>query len=445
MRSTTKTGLALTLALLAAACGAPDTRLPGERLGLRAFDSAPDPAAIRAAQPNTARAIALPAARVNAAWTHRGGEADHFLGHVALGPTPTLAFRTPIGAGDSRRARITADPVVADGRVFTLDANATLSATAVTGEPLWAVSVARRLDAATDASGGGLAYADGVVYVTTTFGELIAIDAATGGEFWTQDLDAPGGSAPTVSGDLVYVAARNGRAWAIDRGNGRIRWTLAGTPSPDGFDGGAGAAVSGGYALFPFPSGEVVGAFAQGGIRRWSSFVAGRRLGRAGGFVTDISGDPVVADGRVYAGNVSGALDALDLETGETIWSVTEGALSPVVPVGDSVFLVNEVNQLVRLDAATGAPIWRQELPTFVEQRFSLFRKPNRLHAHYGPVLAGGRLVVASSDGLLRFFDPVSGALTGQSELPGGATTNPVVAGGVLYVVNKDGELLAFR
>ncbi|MGB1006987.1 MAG: hypothetical protein ACPGVX_07405, partial [Thalassobaculaceae bacterium] len=33
------------------------------------------------------------------------------------------------------------------------------------------------------------------------------------------------------------------------------------------------------------------------------------------------------------------------------------------------------------------------------------------VYAHYGPVLAGGRLVVASSDGVLRFFTPESGAL----------------------------------
>ena len=65
--------------------------------------------------------------------------------------------------------------------------------------------------------------------------------------------------------------------------------------------------------------------------------------------------------------------------------------------------------------------------------------------AHFGPVLAGGRLIVASSDGLIRAFDPASGALAGSVELPGGAASAPAVAGGVLYVVTKDGKLRAFR
>jgi outer membrane protein assembly factor BamB len=60
-------------------------------------------------------------------------------------------------------------------------------------------------------------------------------------------------------------------------------------------------------------------------------------------------------------------------------------------------------------------------------------------------VVAGGRVIVASSDGVIRLFDPVSGALARQVALPGGAASNPVVAGGVLHVVAADGTLRAFR
>jgi outer membrane protein assembly factor BamB len=52
---------------------------------------------------------------------------------------------------------------------------------------------------------------------------------------------------------------------------------------------------------------------------------------------------------------------------------------------------------------------------------------------------------VASSDGVLRSFDPESGRLIHSAEIPGGASSNPVVAGGVLYVVGGKGQLHAFR
>ncbi|WP_340423323.1 PQQ-binding-like beta-propeller repeat protein [Yoonia sp. GPGPB17] len=59
--------------------------------------------------------------------------------------------------------------------------------------------------------------------------------------------------------------------------------------------------------------------------------------------------------------------------------------------------------------------------------------------------MAGGRLIVTSSDGLIRQFDPTSGALIGQIDLPGGAASGPVIAGEALYVLSKNGQLHAFR
>ncbi|MEO0678662.1 MAG: PQQ-binding-like beta-propeller repeat protein, partial [Pseudomonadota bacterium] len=109
---------------------------------------------------------------------------------------------------------------------------------------------------------------------------------------------------------------------------------------------------------------------------------------------------------------------------------------------GGSIFFVSDQNALTRLSAATGERIWAQQLPLFEERRA---RRQKTVFAHLGPVLAGGRLWVASSDGALRSFDPVSGAELGATSIPGGAATAPIVADGTMYVVSKRGTLLAFR
>ncbi len=430
-------GTTLSLFLLAA-CGERDVILPGERLDIR--DGLAGQELVSA---NSARPIALPATVTNADWTHRNGGPDHQITHPALPTALQQVFAVPIGEGNSRRARITADPVVAGGRIFTLDARSRVQATSTAGQVLWIQDVRPATSEATDASGGGISTNGRVVFVTTGFGALSALDAATGAVLWTQELGAAGGSAPTVSGDLVYVVSRDSRAWAVEAANGRVRWRLAGIPSPAAFAGGAGAAARSDIVVFPFPSGEVMGVFPDGGLERWSSFVAGERLGEAvAAAATDISGDPVIDGDTLYVGNVSGRLEAMNVQSGDRIWTATEGAVTPVWPAGGSVFLLNDINELVRLDAATGLPVWRVQLPVFVETRPARMRTR---HAHFGPVLAGGRLIVASSDGVIRQFDPVSGASVGDIALPGGAASNPVVAGGVLYVVNKDGQLVAFR
>jgi outer membrane protein assembly factor BamB len=425
--------LALMALLAAVGCGRRDIILPGEREALRTA-----PEAGVGAQP-----ISLPGVTTNADWTHRAGGPDHRLSHPALPGALTLAFAVDVGEGNSRRARITSDPVVAGGRIFTLDARATVSAVAPSGAILWQTDLDAGSDRREDGSGGGIATDGAAVYVTNGYGRLVRLDAATGGVVWSQDLDAPGAAAPTVVGDLVYVAGRDSTGWAVETGNGRVRWQISGVPGGAVLGGGAGVAVSDGLAIFPFPSGEVTAAFAEGGLQRWSTVIAGGRPGDAASIAaTDIGADPVVAGETVYVGNTSGRLVALNLASGERLWTATEGALGPVVVEGGSVFLVNDREELLRLNASDGSVIWRVVLPRFASDRP---RRQDSRFVHYGPVLAGGRLIVASTDGVLRQFDPASGAALGDVALPGGAASLPAVAGGTLYVLNRDGQLLAFR
>lgn len=420
------------LGLVLAGCGTQEVPLPGERLPLR------DGTLANVERVAAPRGLQLPPQQANADWTHRGGNPARAGGHPALPGALSLAFSVPLGEGNSRRARITAEPVVAGGRVFALDARATVTAHSTAGQLLWARDVTPPGIVRDSASGGGLATDGALVVVTTGHGRLTALDAATGEPRWVQDLNAAGTSAPLILGDLVVVMARDGRAWALERANGRIRWQEASNPTAASFAGGAGAAARGDLVVLPFASGEVAGVFPGGGFRRWESFVAGQRPGRAAAFAaTDIGADPVIAGGTVYVGNVSGRLAALSVETGTPLWSVPEGAVAPVWPAGNSVFLVNDVGQLLRLEAATGATIWRVPLPQESRRR--------GVTAHVGPVLAGGRLIVASSDGVLRQFDPATGAPLGDVALPAGAVSAPVVAGGTLYVLTADGRLNAFR
>ncbi len=415
------------------ACGETDIILPGERIDIRTDATTSQ---------NETRAFSVRAAKANTAWTHRNGTPSHQIAHPALSESLQPHFVTSIGAGDSQRARITAEPVVAGGVIYTIDALSRVTATDVSGQMLWARVLSSGSDNPQDASGGGLSFADGRVFATNGFGDLTALDASSGAVLWTQDLDAPGSSAPTVMGDLVYVVGRDNTAWAIEIESGRIHWQLTGTPSSAGFAGGAGAGVTKDIAIFPFSSGDVIATFPKGGLRRWSTVVAGARPGAALAKISDIAGDPVIAGDRVYIGNVSGFLVALDLETGDRLWTAREGTVGPVWPAGDSVFLVNDQNELLRLDRRGGAVVWRVDLPDEITGRWG--RVEGRF-AHYGPIIAGGRLIVASSDGQIRSFDPTSGALTGTLAIEGGAASNPVVADQTLYVISKSGHLHAFR
>jgi outer membrane protein assembly factor BamB len=242
---------------------------------------------------------------------------------------------------------------------------------------------------------------------------------------------------------VVYVTGRDGSAWAMDAADGKVVWQVIGSPGVAGFVGSAAPTIGDRAVVFPTAAGELMAVLKiGGGTKIWQKSLAGKRLGRAYALTADITGDAVLAGSVIYAGTGAGRTVAIEAASGERIWDAGEGALGPVALAGGSVFLVNDQAELVRLDAATGAVIWTQAMPYFTDDRI---KRRKGIFAHYGPVLAGGRVIVASSDGLLRVFDPTDGTLTHTAQIPGGAAAQPAVAGGVLYVLGAGGQLHAFR
>ena len=444
-----KIGLALGVCAIVfvAACER-ERVLPGERFDTRTPLSASLPgedgraAASDAAMADVARAISLPTASRIDIWSSRGFNSANRLPHAALSAAPVAVWTADIGQGNSRRNRIATDPVANASAVFTIDAGGQLQATDLaTGGAIWTASLVPDFDRGGDASGGGLALAGGKLIVTTPYGEVLSVDAASGAIQWRQRLGTVLG-APSIAGDVIYVVGRNSEAWAIAADDGRLRWRIPSTDAPSVLVGGAAPAVADGRVFFPFPSGEIAASFPATGVTLWTSFVAGGRLGTAYATLNDITSDPVVAGGTVYAGNQSGRVVAMNARTGARVWQAAEGAYSPVLVAGDSVFFISDRNELIRLDAGNGTRIWGSELPLFEANRE---RRRKAVFTHYGPILAGGRLVIASGDGLIRMFAPESGELVGTLDVPGGAAAHPIIAGDTLLVLSTEGRLHAYR
>jgi len=331
---------------------------------------------------------------------------------------------------------------VDQGRVFTLDSEALVTATSTAGATRWQTDLTPARERQDEATGGGLALGAGKRLIASGVGTRTAVEPATGDIVWQQDLETTGSGTPTVYGDLVYLVSGDNTAWALEVDTGRVRWQLSQASDVGNVLGASAPAVNDKFVVFAYGDGGLHGAFRQGGLRLWSSHVSGQRRFKSMAKVSDITGDPVIDGETVYVGSHSGRLVALDINTGDRKWTATEGAISPVWPAGGSIFALTDQNELVRLSANDGSRIWGTKLPNFVKYHP---RKAAEVYAHYGPVLAGGQLVVASNDGLLRFFNPETGALTHTVEVPGGATTAPVIAGGTLYVVGTKGQLYAFR
>ncbi len=429
-------------ALTLLGCTERDDILPGERLGVREVlqDAVPE----TGPEANRAVPVTLASQSNNASWSQSAVSPHVRTAHAALSGSLSPLWAVSIGDGDSRRNKLNVNPVVADGRIYTVDSAHMVRATATNGEALWAYDLTPTRDESRQAQGGGLAFAEGRLYVASGFGTLTALDPASGAEIWVQRLGATATGAPSVRDGLVYVVSGDKTGWAIEADSGRIRWQSEGNSDVNNVAGGPAPAINDDLVLFSFGSGTVQAAFRKGGLRLWSADVLGRRSGSTISTIDDITGDPMIVGDTVYVGNHSGRLVAFGVQSGDRLWTAQHGALGPVWAAGGSVFFVSDRNELVRLDAATGEQIWLVDLPGYLPRR-NPQRRRDRSFSNHGPILAGGRLIVASSDGFLRSFNPADGALIEQIEIDDGATTRPVVAGGTLYVVSRKGVLHAYR
>ena len=165
---------------------------------------------------------------------HKAGAADHAHPASRAGRLALAGLERQISAKRAgRKHRITADPVVAGGRVFTLDSRARVSAISTAGRRSGRPSLTPPSDRTDDASGGGLAVGGGAAFRHHGLRHARARSTpATGETLWRQDLDAAATGAPTVVGDTVYAVSRDSRGWAIDADNGRVQWQVTGPAQP---------------------------------------------------------------------------------------------------------------------------------------------------------------------------------------------------------------------
>jgi outer membrane protein assembly factor BamB len=425
--------------LLLGGCGifsdAKKPRLTGERLSVLSLDRRlePDPALQQLE-------VRLPRPLENAAWPQSGGYPNHAMHHLALGDAPQEVWRASVGTGAGRRSRITTPPVVFDGRVYAMDGEAQVRAfEAQTGRLLWEFDPKPEAERG-ETFGGGVAYAEEKLFVASGYGEVVALDAATGAELWRQRLPGPTHAAPTVADGRVFVVTIDNQLEVLAADDGRRLWNNTGTAESAGLLGGAAPAVEGDVVVVPYSSGDLLAFRVENGRPLWSDSLAATRRIDALSSLTDIRGRPVIDRGRVYAVSHSGRMSAVDLRTGARVWEQEIGGTDMPWVAGDFIYVLSNDAEIVCLTRRDGRVRWVFELPRWED----LEDKEGPLRWS-GPVLAGDRLIAVASNGEALSLSPYTGEALGRIELPDGVYIAPIVADGTLYVLTDDAELIAMR
>ncbi len=385
--------------------------------------------------------VFLPEKIINLSWPQAGYDPLHAIPNVEASPQPEEIWTSSIGEGSSSKFKLLARPVAAKGAVYTMDAEGNVRAfDSQTGDRLWDMETAPP-DSDDPAIGGGLAVDGPTLYATTGFGEVHALDSKSGATKWMRPLQKPLRAAPTVADNRVYVVSIDNELIALDASSGDVLWRHSGIAESAALMGAASPAVDGDMVVAAYNSGELYALRVQNGRALWSySLSAVAQMG-AMPAIADIRGLPVIDRGRIFAISNSGRIAAIDQRTGDRIWEADIGGINTPVVAGEAVFVFGNDGNLVALSRETGRALWVQPLAKHEDPE----DKESDPVAWTGPILAGGKLWMVNSLGLMQAFSPESGLPYESVDIGKAMYVAPIVLDQTYYVVTDCGKLIALR
>lgn len=413
-------------------------RLEGERISVLELQKTLEPEDTALA----AQGLVVPSVWRNEFWPQVGGYPNHAMQHLSLNPDRLeRAWSASIGRGGSDDLPLVSQPVIVDDMIFALDSRAALSAlSADDGKKLWDKELAPA-DERDPVIGGGVSYSRGVLFVTNGYDEVIALDYQNGEEVWRVDIPAPARAAPTIVNERVFVTTLDNRLVALSAADGAYLWDYSGISETTGLIGAASPAASQELVVPVFSSGEVFALRAENGSLSWSENLSSLRRYAGLSALSDIRGLPVIDKGLVIVISMSGKMVAIDERSGRRIWQREIGGAETPWVAGNHLFVLSSENELVALGRDNGVISWVTQLARYKKEN----DKSSGSVVWTGPVLAGGRLILAGTSGRVIEVNPENGQVIREWSLGRTVTIPPVVADETLYFLANDGTLMAYK
>lgn len=423
----------------------------GDRIPILASESAADPdKTIADVQ------VLLPGASENDAWAQPGGSASKSMGQLALGTSLTRQWTAQIDGGTNRQ-RLGSAPIVADGKLFAVDVEATIHAfDATTGAKIWTADIAKGSEKKNRSArfGGGVSFEDGKVFATDGLGDVVAFDAKDGKELWRVKPGGPLRNAPTLALGQLYVLSQDNQLYALSQADGSIVWSGSGSLETQGVFGVAAPAFAQGTVIAGFSSGELTAYRYENGRTLWQDALSRSSISTSVSSLADIDADPVVDRGTVFAVGQGGRTVALEIVSGQRQWEQNFAGISTPWVAGEWLFLVTDDARLVCLARGTGKVRWIAQLQHYKSDKIvaeDAPKKKKKKEKHknpitwFGPVLAGGRLVLTNSLGQIVSAAPETGKVVSSINGKAAFTQPPIVAKSTLYVLDQKGHVVAYR
>jgi outer membrane protein assembly factor BamB len=298
------------------------------------------------------------------------------------------------------------------------------------------------------------AIADGVVYLPTLEGQLLALDLANGKLKWAYKA-GPFKAPPSVRDGRVYAGDADGLFHCVDAATGKKVWTFE-----TGGEISSGANFAGKGIIFGSGD-ESLYCLSHEGKSLWTFKVAGG----------PVMASPAVVGNRTFVAGCDSTLHVLDAATGKELNAVDLGGQSAATAAvaGQQLFLGTMSNQFLAVDWQKAEVLWKFEAKRLPQPFYSSAAvtdrivvagsRDKRVHAFdrvtgqelwsfltgnkvdSSPVVVGKRVVFGSLDRFLYVVDLANGKMLEKVDLGGPIAASPALADGRIVIGTQHGEV----
>ena len=340
---------------------------------------------------------------------------------VDFKPSAKLAFAWKVSLGEAGRYIFT--PAIAGDSVFAAgNSGDLLRIDSATGKTLWRIDVKAPLS-------GGVGVGENMVLVGTSKGAVLAYDL-DGKPLWQSEVSSEVLSAPQAAGEFVVVRSGDSRIFGLDARDGSRRWEYQTTPPPLTLRANPGVIIVDSFVIAGMPAGKlVVLNIANGGLV-WETVVAAPNGDNELERITDIAGPPLVEPGRVCAATFQGRAACYETQKGGQLWARPASSVGSLAADDLSIYLSEDTGAVVALDRNTGASVWKQDKLSY-----------RNLSA---PLATKDYIVVGDFEGQVHFLKFEDGSFAARIATDGGGiAAAPKLVGDKVLVQTRKGGLYA--
>ena len=236
------------------------------------------------------------------------------------------------------------------------------------------------------------------------------------------------------------MATVNNQMDVFNTQKGERLWSHAGMIETAGLLGGASPAIQSGVVVIAYTSGEIYALKVDNGYPLWSESLSVISAVDSVSALAHIKARPIIHNGFAYLISHGGRMSAINVRSGETVWSRSIGGIRSPAISSEFLFMLSNDHYLVCFEKGTGNIVWTKDLPA----RRDMKENGEQL-LWAGPVLVGQHLVLAGSHGKVIFCSPQSGEIEKVLSLEDGTFLSPVVADSTLVFLTRSGRLVAYK